>query len=221
MMRIAARIRRISGGAENRAATRKRSLLEWPQQAIRCEEVCIRLISCSFRRMSSPRLSGQPWYRDGRSDRASSGGMTLRASSRRTTPMSGISATSTRWPGRAPRPPSCARAPHRRRHSRPRRAGWRWCSARHVARHRSVASAAVELRRDGRCARGGESVATHELVEIRPHHREGGGPHDLRLALRIELVHVHQLRGVDLVLREIRGRRRARRCRGRARSPSR
>ena len=45
-----------------------------------------------------------------------------------------------------------------------------------------------------------------ELVEIRARQREARRPHDLRLALHVQVVEVHRLRRVELVLRDERAR---------------
>src|SRR2546427_446389 len=48
----------------------------------------------------------------------------------------------------------------------------------------------------------GQPVGPGQLVHVRPCHDEARRPDDARLVLRIEVVPVHQLRGLDLVLRE-------------------
>src|ERR1043166_4153141 len=57
--------------------------------------------------------------------------------------------------------------------------------------------------RDGGRARGGETLAAHQLIQIRPHHGEGRRPDDPGLALRVVLLPLHQLRRRQLVGREL------------------
>lgn len=59
-----------------------------------------------------------------------------------------------------------------------------------------------ELLHDRRRPVARQTVAAHELVDVCPRDREMRRPDELWLLLRIEMVEVHQLGGVDLVLRQ-------------------
>src|SRR5687768_13086909 len=67
----------------------------------------------------------------------------------------------------------------------------------------ALRSRRVERTRDRRRPLGREAVPAHELIEVRPDHHERRRPHDLRLALRVVLAELHELRRLDLVLRQL------------------
>src|SRR5205814_2142174 len=51
-----------------------------------------------------------------------------------------------------------------------------------------------------------EAVRASQLIQVGPRHREAGGPDEPRLVLDVQVVEMHQLGGVDLVLRQQRTR---------------
>src|SRR5439155_2729327 len=61
---------------------------------------------------------------------------------------------------------------------------------------------AGEHRPRGADAVSGEALRALELIDVRARHREARGPGEALLILDVLVRHFHQLRGVELVLRE-------------------